>query len=106
VEIGCANPGISWRLFADGGTTGRSHFPDVRGELHSGWRNRKHGAQWGVALEGYTYPMFGDPPVQAVDTGLVVKVLKPIWATTRGHLENLLPAWGKARWVRHHAALP
>jgi len=47
----------------------------------AGWRNAKHAGQWRATLETYAYPVFGDLPVQAVDTALVVKVLEPIWAT-------------------------
>ncbi len=32
-------------------------------------------------LETYVYPSFGSLPVNAVDTGLVMKVLEPIWST-------------------------
>jgi integrase len=83
----------------------------------AGWRNAKHGAQWSATLEAYAYPVFGDLPVQAVDTGMVVKVLEPIWAaktetasrlrgrieavldwaTTRGHRQGENPA----RWRGH-----
>jgi hypothetical protein len=49
-------------------------------EDHSvGWRNAKHAAQWTTTLERYAYPVFGSAPVQAIDTGLVTKVLRPIW---------------------------
>jgi hypothetical protein len=83
----------------------------------SGWRNAKHAAQWSATLETYACPVFGDLPVQAVDTGMVVKVLEPIWnsktetanrlrgrieavldwATTRGHRQGENPA----RWRGH-----
>jgi hypothetical protein len=63
----------------------------------AGWRNAKHGAQWGATLETYAYPVFGDLAVQTVDTGMVVKVLEPIWATKtetasrlRGRIEAVL----------------
>ncbi|HTT81004.1 MAG TPA: integrase arm-type DNA-binding domain-containing protein [Stellaceae bacterium] len=45
------------------------------------WRNAKHAAQWPSTLETYVYPAFGDLPVQAIDEGLIVKVLEPIWST-------------------------
>src|SRR5215470_16844755 len=47
----------------------------------AGWRNDKHAAQWGATLAAYAYPAIGALPVQAVDTGLVLKVLEPIWTT-------------------------
>src|SRR5262249_53098483 len=63
----------------------------------AGWRNRKHAAQWGATLATYAYPIIGTLPVQAVDTGLVLKVLEPIWTAkpetasrVRGRLESIL----------------
>jgi hypothetical protein len=46
-----------------------------------GWRNAKHAAQWTATLNAYVYPSFGALPVQAVDVGLVLKTVEPIWAT-------------------------
>jgi integrase len=45
----------------------------------AGWRNAKHAAQWPSTLEAYVFPLMGDLPVQDVDTGLVMRVLEPIW---------------------------
>jgi len=63
----------------------------------AGWRNQKHAAQWGATLSTYAYPAIGGLPVQAVDTGLVLKVLEPIWqakpetaSRLRGRLESIL----------------
>lgn len=62
-----------------------------------GWRNPKHGDQWRNTLASYAFPIFGDVPVQAVDTGAVMRVLQPIWAEKtetasrlRGRIENVL----------------
>jgi len=50
-------------------------------EAHkAGWRNSKHAEQWWSTLETYAFPILGMLPVQAIDTGLVMKVLQPIWA--------------------------
>lgn len=76
-------------------------------EAHrAGWKNAKHAAQWGATLEAYAFPVFGDVPVQAVDVGMVLKVLEPIWATKtetasrlRGRIESILD-WAKARGYR------
>ena len=46
-----------------------------------GWKNAKHPWQWFATLKTYASPVFGHLPVAAVDTGLVMKVLEPIWAT-------------------------
>ena len=71
-----------------------------------GWRNPKHAAQWKSTLAKYASPMFGSLPVQAVDVGLVMKVLEPIWATIpetagrlRGRIEAVLD-WAKSRGLR------
>ncbi len=76
-------------------------------EAHrAGWRNAKHGAQWTATLETYAYPVFGELPVQAVDTALVMKALEPIWATKtetasrlRGRIESVLD-WATVREFR------
>ncbi len=72
-----------------------------------GWRNAKHAAQWRATLETYAHPILGSLPVQAVDVGLVLKVLEPIWATktetasrVRGRIEAVLD-WAAARKYRH-----
>jgi integrase len=61
-----------------------------------GWRNEKHAAQWGATLSSHAAPLMS-LPVQAVDTGLVLKVLEPIWAAKpetasrlRGRIESIL----------------
>jgi len=72
----------------------------------AGWRNVKHIAQWRNTLSTYVYPVFGELPVQAVDTGLVMQVIEPIWATktetasrVRGRIEAILD-WASARKYR------
>ncbi|MDA8232638.1 MAG: integrase arm-type DNA-binding domain-containing protein [Magnetospirillum sp.] len=72
----------------------------------AGWRNTKHAAQWTSTLDTYAYPVFGGLPVAAVDTGLVMKVLEPIWAKKtetasrlRGRIEAVLD-WATARVYR------
>lgn len=73
----------------------------------AGWRNDKHAAQWTATLETYAHPVFGDLPVQAVDTGLVLKALEAIWNTkpetatrVRGRIESVLD-WAATRGYRH-----
>ena len=72
----------------------------------AGWRNDKHRAQWKSTLATYVFPVFGELPVAAVDTVLVLKVLEPIWTLkpetagrVRGRIESIL-AWAKARGFR------
>src|SRR5215472_970777 len=43
------------------------------------WSNGKHADQWSATVSTYAYPIIGALPVQAVDTGLVLKVIEPIW---------------------------
>jgi integrase len=45
------------------------------------WTNAKHQYQWTQSLEHYAFPVFGDLPVQEINTGLVVDALKAIWTT-------------------------
>ena len=89
----------------------------------SAWTNPKHAAQWESTLRNFAYPVFGNLPVAAIDTALVVRVLDPIWskksetaarlrgrieavldfARVRGHREGENPA----RWKGHlNEALP
>jgi integrase len=67
-------------------------------EVHrSGWKNAKHAEQWRSTLETYVYPTFGDVSVADVDTGMIVKILEPIWSKktetanrVRGRIERIL----------------
>lgn len=100
------------------------------------WRNAKHRAQFLSSLRSYAFPHIGRLPVGAIDTGMVLKVMDPIWPVkpvtanrVRGRIERVLD-WATvrgyrsgdnpARWkghisealparpkqVMHHAALP
>src|SRR5215471_11287002 len=70
------------------------------------WRNSKHRQQWKNTLSTYVSPVFGRLPVQAIDTGLVMKVVEPMWAKkpetasrVRGRIEAILD-WAKVRGYR------
>src|SRR5215471_6422795 len=72
----------------------------------AGWRNPKHAEQWPSTLATYVYPVFGALPVQAIDVGLVLKALEPIWTVkpetasrVRGRIESVLD-WATARGCR------
>lgn len=72
----------------------------------AGWENPKHVEQWRRTLDEYAGPVIGKLPVQAVDTGLVMKILEPIWTETpetasrlRGRIERVLD-WAKVRGYR------
>jgi len=81
------------------GRTFRECAAEFIDKNRAGWRNAKHAAQWGSTLEAYVYPVIGDLPVGAIDAGLVVQVLDPIWNTrpetasrVRGRIEAVLDA--------------
>jgi integrase len=72
----------------------------------AGWRNRLHRQQWGNTLEQHVHPTLGALAVAAIDTGLVLKAIEPIWKTipetasrVRGRIESILD-WAKARGYR------
>jgi integrase len=81
------------------------------------WKNPVHAKQWPSTLQTYVYPVFGSLPVQAVDVGLVMQVLEPIWTAkaetasrVRGRIETVLDyaaarGWREgenpARWRGH-----
>ena len=60
-------------------------------ERRSAWRNGKHAAQWETTVRTYAYPVIGSLPVQAIDTALVLKVLKQHVKAERG--EQARPFW-------------
>jgi integrase len=76
-------------------------------EVHrSGWKNPKHIAQWTSTMATYANPTLGKLPVAAIDTGLVMKCLEPIWtkktetaSRVRGRIESILD-WAKVKGFR------
>jgi integrase len=83
----------------------------------AGWRNTKHRQQWTNTLKTYVAPVIGHLPVQAINTGLVMQILQPLWSTkpetasrVRGRIEVILD-WARvnefrtgenpARWRGH-----
>jgi integrase len=72
----------------------------------AGWRNAKHATQWESTLATYAKPIIGALPVQAIDTGLLLKVLEPIWtdkpetaSRVRQRIERVLD-WARVRGYR------
>jgi integrase len=70
------------------------------------WKNARHHQQWHQTLRQYVYPIIGDLPVNAIDIGLVLKCIEPIWQTKtatasrlRGRIESILD-FAKARGYR------
>jgi integrase len=93
------------------------------------WKHTRQATHWRAQLARYAYPTLGEVPVAAIDTGLVLKTLGPVWKTKtgvaralRGRIEQVLDyanfngycqvkkneAYGNpARWRRHlEHALP
>ena len=76
------------------------------------WTNKKHAAQWGATLKAYCYPdpparpVWNDLPISAIDTGMVLEVISPLWKTKtetasrlRGRIESILD-WATIRGYR------
>jgi integrase len=70
------------------------------------WRNAKTPAQFLSSLKSYVFPKIGALPVAAIDTGLVLKCIEPIWQTktetanrTRSRIESVLD-WAAVRGYR------
>jgi integrase len=70
------------------------------------WKHVSHLKQWKQSLADYVYPVVGKLPVAAIDTGLVMRCIEPLWATktetmsrTRGRIESVLD-WAKVRGYR------
>ena len=87
------------RLSTAKGRTFREIAEEFISRNEAGWRNAKHRQQWRNTLATYVYPTLGELPVSAIDAGLVVQVLDPIWATkpetasrVRGRIEAILDA--------------
>ena len=105
----------------------------VHAERAPAWSNRKHAAQWINTLTAYVFPVFGNRPVNQIDTPDVLRALSPLWLNkpeTARRLRQRIRAvfdWAKAAGFRsgenpvegvakglpkqpdrenHHAALP
>ncbi|HEY1433479.1 MAG TPA: integrase arm-type DNA-binding domain-containing protein [Stellaceae bacterium] len=61
------------------------------------WKHPRQAAHCRAQLARYAYPIIGQTPVAAIDTGLVLRVLEPIWKSRtgvakalRGRIEQIL----------------
>jgi integrase len=70
------------------------------------WRSPIHARQWQASLATHVSPVLGKLPVGEIDTGLVMKVLEPLWrakpetaSRVRGRIEVVLD-WAKVRGLR------
>jgi len=83
----------------------------------AGWRSDRHEKLWTASLRNDVSPVIGGLPVNAIDTALVLKALRPIWTTKpttasriRARIESILD-WARvsgfregenpARWRGH-----
>ena len=73
----------------------------------AGWHSPRHEMQWRRSLEEHAFPVLGKVPVQAVDTGLILSVIEPIWQTKtdtatriRSRIEAVLD-WATTHGYRH-----
>lgn len=61
-------------------------FSEVAYEVHEQhsktFRNPKHVAQWLASVEAVAFPVFGDRPVDQIESDDVLKALVPIWTKT------------------------
>jgi integrase len=71
-----------------------------------GWTSSKHARQWTATLQTYVYPYIGNLPVAAIDIGLVLRCIEPIWSAktetasrVRGRVESILD-WATVRKYR------
>jgi integrase len=85
--------------FAD---AARKYFDQHEGK----WKNRKHRAQFLATMSAYALPVLGRLPVAAIDTGLVLRCIDPIWQSktetasrVRGRIEAILD-WATVRGYR------
>jgi integrase len=47
----------------------------------AGWRGGRSLGQWQHSLGAYAYPVLGGLPVAAIDVGLVMRVVEPLWTS-------------------------
>ena len=73
----------------------------------SDWGSARHRHEWLATLSRYAFPLLGSLPVEAIDTPLVLKVIKPLWERipvtgTRvlGRIESVL-GWATVHHYRH-----
>ncbi len=87
------------RLVVANGRTFRECAEELIKRNRPAWRSAKHAGEWATTLETYAYPKLGALPVAAINTGLIVQVLEPIWeikpetaSRLRGRIEMVLDA--------------
>jgi integrase len=101
-----AGQAAAWALATAKAMTFRACAESYIASHRAAWRNPKHAAQWPATLATYVYPSFGALAVQAIDVGLVMKAIEPIWTVkpetagrVRGRIESILD-WATTRGYR------
>jgi integrase len=63
----------------------------------AGWKTNRNAADWTSALARFASPVIGKLPVASIDVGLLMQVLRPLWADkpdaanrVRGRVESIL----------------
>jgi integrase len=91
-------------------------FEDAARAVHEehkrGWKNGKHQAQWLSTLSTYAFPLFGNEPVDRIDTNHVRDALAEIWLTkpetarrVRQRIGTVLDYAHGKRWREHAFAM-
>ena len=70
------------------------------------WRHPKTAKRWEATLKTYTYPIFGNRPLEQISSSEVLKALTPIWTlkpetarAVRGHIRDVMD-WAIAHGLR------
>jgi integrase len=103
-------------------------------QFDGGWKSGKHREQWRQTLRDYILPTLGKLDVNAINTEMVLSILRPLWSSKpetasrvrgrietvldyagrngenparwKGHLEHKLPKHNKARLIKPMPAMP
>src|SRR5688572_26135 len=75
------NPLLERRRARGGVLTFKQAAEQVHAAHAPTFRNEKHKIQWLASLEADVFPVFGDMPVDQVQTSDVLRALTPIWTT-------------------------
>ena len=73
------DPSLEWKRVRHVIPTFEAAARKYHGNIKSGWKNGKHGAQWLSTLEAYAFPTIGSMPINEIETSAIQKVLLPIW---------------------------
>jgi integrase len=80
-------------------TTFKQCATDYMAAHQHAWRSTRHRDQWYRSLEADAYPVIGPLPVADIDTGMILRILRPIWQSKpqsasrlRGRIESVLDA--------------